>query len=106
MIPDREMKRTHDLPVGFVGAITHAHFPPLVKQVVSVEGDENRKNINYTRVEPALRDTWRNQFWFKLTPKPVLDWGQDAKTGAVAELELRSIVNRHWSTWLMLFEET
>jgi len=77
-------------------------FSPLVKQVVSVAGDEDRKNINYTQFELALRDTWRNLFWLKLTPKPVIDWEQDAKTGAVLELELGWIVNRHWSMWMML----
>jgi len=77
-------------------------FSPLVKQVVSVAGDEDRKNINYSQFELALRDTWRNLFWLKLTPKPVIDWEQDAKTGAVLELELGWIVNHHWSTWLML----
>jgi hypothetical protein len=76
-------------------------FSPLVKQVVSVAGDEDRKNINYTKVELALRDTWRNRFWIKLTPKPVLDWEQDGKTGAVGELELGWIIDRRWSTWLM-----
>lgn len=77
-------------------------FSPLVKQVVSVAGDEDRKNINYTQFELVFRDTWRNLLWLKLTPKPVIDWVQDAKTGAVLELEFGWIVNRHWSTWLML----
>lgn len=77
-------------------------FSPLFKQVVSVAGDEDRKNINYTQIELALRDTWRSLFWLKLTPKPVLDWEQDARTGAVLELEAGWIINRRWSTWLML----
>jgi hypothetical protein len=77
-------------------------FSPLVKQVVSVGGNEDRKNINYTQFELALRDTWKNKFWVKLTPKPVIDWEQNGDTGAVLELELGWIVNRNWSTWLML----
>jgi hypothetical protein len=77
-------------------------FSPLMKQVVSVGGDENRKNINYTQFELALRDVWEKKYWLKLTPKPVIDWEQDAKTGAVLELEIGWIINRNWSTWLML----
>jgi hypothetical protein len=77
-------------------------FSPLVKQVVSVGGDENRKNINYTQFELALRDVWEKKYWLKLTPKPVIDWEQDGKTGAVLELEIGWIINRNWSTWLML----
>jgi hypothetical protein len=77
-------------------------FSPLVKQVVSVAGYEDRKNINYTQFELALRDTWQKKYWLKLTPKPIVDWEQDAKTGAVAELEVGWIVNRDWRTWLML----
>jgi hypothetical protein len=34
-------------------------FSPLVKQVVSVAGDEDRKNINYTQLELALREAWQ-----------------------------------------------
>jgi hypothetical protein len=77
-------------------------FSPLVKQVVSVGGDENRKNINYTQFELALRDIWEKKYWLKLTPKPLIDWEQDGKTGAVLELEIGWIINRNWSTWLML----
>lgn len=77
-------------------------FSPLVKQVVSVGGDEDRKNINYTQFELALRDVWEKKYWLKLTPKPVIDWEQDGKTGAVLELEIGWIINRNWSTWLML----
>jgi len=93
------------LPIPLPKSPAQSHqltFFPLIKQVVSVAGDGDRKNINYTQLEFALRDMWRNQFWFKLTPKPVVDWEQDAETGAVAELELGWIVNRCWSTWMML----
>jgi hypothetical protein len=37
-----------------------------------------------------------------MTPKLVADWEQDAKTGAVADLEFDWSVNRHWITWRML----
>jgi hypothetical protein len=80
-------------------------FEPLIQQVVSVGGDENRKNINYTKFELALRDTWQKKYWVKLTLKPVVDWEQDAKTGAVAELEFGWFISRQWSTWLMLGQQ-
>jgi hypothetical protein len=93
------------MPVSLPEAMSESHkltFEPLVQQVVSVGGDENRKNINYTKFELALRNTWQKKYWLKLTLKPVVDWEQDAKTGAVAELELGWFISRHWSTWLML----
>jgi hypothetical protein len=77
-------------------------FEPLVKQVVSVAGDENRKDINYTKFEFSLKDTWRNEYWLKLTPKPIVDWEQSAKTGAVLELEGGWIINPRWRVWLLL----
>jgi hypothetical protein len=77
-------------------------FSPLVKQVVSVAGDEDRKNINYTQFEPALREAWQKKYWLKMTPKVIVDWEQDANTGSVLELEIGWIINRRWSTWLML----
>lgn len=77
-------------------------FSPLVKQVVSVAGDENRKNIHYTQLELALRETWQKTTWLKMTPKVIVDWEQDADTGSVLELEIGWIINSRWSTWLML----
>jgi hypothetical protein len=93
------------MPVSMPKSMSGSHrltFEPLIQQVVSVGGDENRKNINYTKFELALRDTWQRKYWVKLTLKPVVDWEQDAKTGAVAELEFGWFINRQWSTWLML----
>lgn len=92
------------VPIPLSESLSQEHkmsVSPLVKQVVSVAGDEDRKDINYTKFELALRETWRNQFWLKLTPKPVVDWQQDGKTGAVGELEVGWIIDRRWSTWLM-----
>jgi hypothetical protein len=96
------------MPVSPPEAMSESHkltFEPLVQQVVSVGGDESRKNINYTKFELALRDTWQKKYWVKLTLKPVVDWEQDAKTGAVAELEFGWFISRQWSTWLMLGQQ-
>jgi len=72
-------------------------FNALIQQVASVAGDENFKDINYTKFELALKDTWQQKYWMKLAAKPVVDWEQDAKTGAVAELEVGWSINRDWS---------
>jgi hypothetical protein len=76
-------------------------FDSLIQQVVSVAGDASRKNMNYTKFEVGLKSVWQKQYWVKLTAKPVLDWEQDAKTGAVAELEVGWNINRHWDAWVM-----
>ena len=94
-----------NVPISFGQRLPESHkmsFEPLVKQVFSVAGDENRKNINYTQFELSLRDTWRKKFWLKLTPKPVVDWEQSGKTGAVVELEGGWLINRQWRVWLLL----
>ena len=76
-------------------------FDSQIQQVVSVAGDASRKNINYTKFEVGLKSVWQKQYWVKLTAKPVLDWEQDAETGAVAELEVGWNINRHWDVWIM-----
>jgi len=76
-------------------------FEPLVEQDVSVAGDDNFKNINYTKFELPLRDAWRN-YSLKLTLKPVIDWEQDGATGAVLELEGQMGFARDWAAKLML----
>lgn len=94
-----------NFPLSFGQRLPESHkisFDPLIRQVFSVAGDEDRKNINYTKFEFPLRDTWRQKYWLKLNPKPVVDWEQSFKTGAVAELEGGWIINRHWRVWLMV----
>lgn len=68
----------------------------LVRQSVSVAGDPDRKDINTTKPEFALRDTIAGGYWLKLTFKPVIDWVQDAKTGAVLDLEGGWNASREW----------
>ena len=89
-----------------IGSTTHkVSFSPLIQQVVSVAGDESRKDINYTKVELALRDAWRD-YSVKLTVKPVIDWEQGGQTGAVTELEGRVGFSRSWYAALMLGHRT
>lgn len=76
-------------------------FEPQIKQVFSVAGDPDRKNINYTQIELALKDTWKKKYWVKLNPKPTIDWEHNASTGAVLELEVGWTINHSWSVWLM-----
>ena len=92
------------VPISLSGSIAESHklsFDPLIQQVVSMAGDKNRNDINYTKFELVLKDIWRQKYWMKLTVKPVVDWEQDAKTGAVAELEGGWTINRDWTIWLM-----
>ncbi len=85
------------LPISFGERLPESHkitFEPLVQQVVSLSGDENRQNINCTKFELALKDTWRKKYFLNLTGKPIVDWEQGAKIGAVMELEAGWIINR------------
>ena len=76
-------------------------FSPLVEQTVSVAGDPDRPDINYTKFELAARDVWNN-YSLKFTVKPVIDWEKDADTGAVGELEAGVRFGRGWTVLLML----
>jgi hypothetical protein len=90
-------------PLDSVSSDDHKlSFPPQIQQVVSVAGDPERKDVNYTKFELALRDVWRKVYSLKLTAKPVIDWVQDAKTGAVAELEGAVTLRHNWKLQLML----
>ena len=77
-------------------------FSPQVQQVVSVAGDAQRKDVNHTKFELALRDVWRTVYSLKFTAKPVIDWEQDGKTGAVGELEGGVTFQHGWRALLML----
>ncbi|HEY1290066.1 MAG TPA: hypothetical protein VGF58_17195 [Burkholderiales bacterium] len=77
-------------------------FSPQVQQVFSVAGNPERKDINYTKFEVALRDVWRKLYSLKFTAKPVIDWVQNGKTGAVGELEGAVALQHDWKLQLML----
>jgi len=79
-----------------------ARFEGEVQQVNSVAGDSSRKDINYTKFELTLDDTWRGTYTFKLKLKPVVDWTQNGRTGSVAEIEGGLFFRRDWRAWLML----
>jgi hypothetical protein len=56
------------VPIPFGRRSPESHkmsFEPLVKQVFSLAGDENRKDINYTQFELGLKDTRRQKYWPK-----------------------------------------
>ena len=90
-------------PLDSVSSDDHKlSFSPQIQQVVSVAGDQDRKDVNYTKFELALRDVWRKAYSLKLTAKPVIDWEQDGKTGAVAELEGAVTLQHNWKLQLML----
>lgn len=70
-------------------------FSVQVQQVVSFAGDATRKDVNQTKFELELRDTWSGGHYGKATAKPVYDWvgGRD---GAVLEVEGGWEVDRSW----------
>ncbi len=60
----------------------------------------DRKDISNTKPEFALRDTF-GKHWLKLTAKPTIDWTDNAKTGAVVELEAGWNSSPEWRFSLM-----
>ena len=70
-----------------------------LQQVNSVAGDEARPDINYTKLDLSLRNTWR-QHWLKLALNTRADW-ELGKTGAVGELEYGHRLTPDWSLWVL-----
>lgn len=92
-------------PLGSIRTESSVHrfaLGTLVEQIVSVAGDPDTKDINYTKFELSASDVWREDYSLKLTFKPVIDWVQDGNTGAVAELESGINASRDWRISLML----
>ena len=92
-------------PVGALGSrpvFERRTLNAQIRQVVSVAGDPNTTNINYTKLELGIRGLWRRDYSAKLTVKPVVDWEQDAKSGAVLDLEGGWTFIPHWRVLLMV----
>ncbi|HEX4763912.1 MAG TPA: hypothetical protein VFU92_06230 [Usitatibacter sp.] len=73
----------------------------VLGQVVSFAGDAARNDINYTKTELWLRDSWGEGHVAKVTLKPNIDWVQDGKTGAVIEVEGSTGIGGGWRVTLM-----
>jgi hypothetical protein len=71
-------------------------FEWSIRRAVSFAGDRDRKDINNTKPELALRDTIGSRYSLKLTFKPTIDWIQDGRTGAMLELEGGWNASRDW----------
>jgi hypothetical protein len=74
-------------------------FTSQLQQVNSVAGDAARPDINYTKLDLSLRNTWP-QDWVKAALNTRADW-ELGKTGAVGELEYGHRFNAAWSLWVL-----
>lgn len=74
----------------------------LIQQNKAIAGNPGTKDVNYTKAEFELLDTWRRDWTLKATLKPVIDWVVDGETGAVFELEGGVSLAGGWRWTLML----
>ncbi|MFO1475096.1 MAG: hypothetical protein U1F98_00420 [Verrucomicrobiota bacterium] len=72
-------------------------FTPLLEQTFSVAGDASFPPINYTKLELALKTSWRRTVSLKLNPKFTFDWVGGEDSGAVIELEPSWNITRRWN---------
>jgi hypothetical protein len=78
----------------------YVRFTTQLQQVNSVAGDENRQDINYTKLDLSLRDVF-GVHWLKGALNTRADWELNGKTGAVAELEYGRRLTDDWSVWVL-----
>jgi hypothetical protein len=94
---------TAGTPIPVPEAMRASHLLKLtaqLQQVNSVAGDEQRPDINYTKLDLSLRDTW-GVHWMKVAVNTRVDWEQKGKTGAVGELEYGRRLDPNWGVWLL-----
>ena len=78
----------------------YVRFTSQFQQVNSVAGDENRADINYTKLDLSLRDVF-GAHWLKGAVNTRVDWEQNGKTGAVGEVEYGHRLTDEWSVWVL-----
>jgi hypothetical protein len=76
-------------------------FTSQLQQTNSVAGNEDRPDINYTKLDLSLRDTW-GVHWLKGNVNTRVDREQSGKTGAVGELEYGHRLDPSWSLWILV----
>lgn len=78
----------------------HVTFSTEIQQTFSLAGVEGFKDVNYTKVEVAVKDLWKKKYWAEFLVKPYIDWIQDGKIATDAELEIGCIISRRWSAYI------
>jgi hypothetical protein len=91
---------TTPFPVSGAMASHYIRFTSQLQQVNSVAGDENRQDINYTKLDLSLRDVF-GAHWLKAALNTRADWELNGKTGAVGELEYGRRLTDNWSVWVL-----
>jgi hypothetical protein len=94
---------TVNMPLPPPDAMKASHllkFTAQLQQINSVAGDEQRPDINYTKLDMSLRDTWGAN-WVRVAVNTRADWEQNGKTGAVGELEYGRRLDNSWSVWVL-----
>jgi hypothetical protein len=91
---------TTPFPVPGAMASHYVRFTAQLQQVNSVAGDEDRQDINYTKLDLSLRDVI-GAHWLKAALNTRADWEQNGKTGAVGEVEYGRRLSNDWSVWVL-----
>ncbi|HTP50047.1 MAG TPA: hypothetical protein VMK42_05060 [Anaeromyxobacteraceae bacterium] len=75
-------------------------FLPLVEQYVSIAGDPNRSDIDYTSFELKVEALWPKALALSMNAKPVIDWVHGAQSAAVLDSQVDWIASTHWRVWV------
>jgi hypothetical protein len=74
-------------------------FFPNIQHYVSVAGDSNRRDVNFTTLKPNLLTRWPNQVYTFLEPQFTIDWERNDKVGLTVELEVGKILTKNVAAW-------
>ena len=77
-----------------------SRFFPFYQQVFSVAGDENRPDINYASIRPAVILTkWPNRWYTVIDPNFFIDFELDNKSGMTLEVEVGRALSKNVIVW-------
>ena len=69
---------------------------PFYQQVFSIAGDEDRPDINYASIRPAVILTkWPNRWYTVIDPNFFIDFELDNKTGMTLEVEVGRALSKN-----------
>ena len=74
-------------------------FFPNIQHYLSVAGDNDRGDVNFTTLKPNLLTRWPNRVYTFLEPQFSIDWERDAKVGLTIELEVGKILSKNIAAW-------
>lgn len=75
-------------------------FSVVFQQVITMGGDAERNDLNFTKIQAFYLHFWSKQWWTVVADEIFVDYEHDAQTSMIAKLRMTSAPTPRLNVWL------